>query len=469
VNLPGGIRTKLALALLAIVGGALTVAYAIVIPTLRDSLIDAKLDQLESDARDWATGLPPSLLWTGYAQEASYALDARLVIYSVLSTQPVTLSVSEDSRADNSRDVADDDVAVRAAEEGRTTRGTIERAGSRHAEVAFALGTPGPIVLVSATLDDQEASVELVERRLLGAAIAALLVALVVGYAAAAIHARRIRRLEHAAERMADGYFDEPVLDDAEDELGELARGFERMRVRLAQLDTARKEFIANASHELRTPLFSLGGFLELMTDEELDEATRAEFLGTMREQVDRLTRLATDLLDLSRMDAGRLRVAVEHVDLADTARTLVEEVRALAETSAHPLELEIDGVPVAVGDEERVLQIGRALAVNALNHTPPGTRVRVRAFERWGRAVLAVEDDGPGIPSEHVEHVFDRFYRVEGGLASGSGLGLAIARELAEVMNGRVMLESRPGRTVFALELEPVAERAQAREPALA
>ena len=138
----------------------------------------------------------------------------------------------------------------------------------------------------------------------------ALLVALVAGYAAASVHARRIRRLERVAERISTGHFDEPVVDEGDDELGELARGFDRMRVQLAQLDTARKEFIANASHELRTPLFSLGGFLELMTDEELDEATRAEFLSTMREQVDRLTKLATDLLDLSRMDAGRLRVA---------------------------------------------------------------------------------------------------------------------------------------------------------------
>jgi signal transduction histidine kinase len=83
---------------------------------------------------------------------------------------------------------------------------------------------------------------------------------------------------------------------------------------------------------------------------------------------------------------------------------------------------------------------------------------------------VLAVEDDGPGIPAEHAERVFDRFYRVEGGLASGSGLGLAIARELAELMGGRVTLESRPGRTVFALELDGVAEPAhQAAEPVLA
>src|SRR5439155_4562305 len=115
--------------------------------------------------------------------------------------------------------------------------------------------------------------------------------------------ARRLRRLEVAAERIAAGRFDEPIHDTGVDEVGQLARAFDRMRERLATLDRARSEFIANASHELRTPLFSLGGFLELLTDEDLDEATRGEFLDTMREQVDRLTKLATDLLDLSRLD----------------------------------------------------------------------------------------------------------------------------------------------------------------------
>jgi len=297
----------------------------------------------------------------------------------------------------------------------------------------------------------------------------ALLVALVLGYALAAMHARRIRRLERAAERIAGGRFDEPVVDNGSDELGELARGFDTMRVRLAQLDTARKEFIANASHELRTPLFSLGGFLELMTDEDLDDDTRTEFLATMREQVDRLAKLATDLLDLSRVDAGRLRVEQERVELGDTARVLGEELRGLAETSGHPLTVEANGDVLARGDEERVLQIGRALAGNALVHTPPGTRVVVRAYADGDQAILAVEDDGPGIPEQHAAQIFDRFYRVDGSIASGSGLGLAIARELADLMGGSVTLESRPGRTVFTLELPAATDRAEELEPALA
>jgi two-component system, OmpR family, sensor kinase len=100
------------------------------------------------------------------------------------------------------------------------------------------------------------------------------------------------------------------------------------------------------------------------------------------------------------------------------------------------------------------VLQAGRALLDNALVHTPRDTQVKVRAWSESGRALLAVADDGPGVAPESAPHVFDRFYRVEGDVASGSGLGLAIARELATLMGGDVTLDSQPGRTVVTVAL---------------
>jgi signal transduction histidine kinase len=240
------------------------------------------------------------------------------------------------------------------------------------------------------------------------------------------------------------------------------------MRQRLEQLEHARREFIANASHELRTPLFSLGGFLELMDDEELDPNTHAEFMATMREQVARLTKLATELLDLSRLDAGRLSIEHEVVDLAALAEILADEFRAVARSSGHRLAVENGSATAAVGDEERALQIGRILVENALVHTPPGTAVRIRTARRNGSALLTVEDEGPGIPPEHSNHVFERFYRLEGSVASGSGLGLAIARELAELMGGSVELDALSGKTVFTLVLPTdVAEEDISRENA--
>jgi len=130
------------------------------------------------------------------------------------------------------------------------------------------------------------------------------------------------------------------------------------------------------------------------------------------------------------------------------------EEFGAVADASAHALVTDVDEDAWAYADEERVVQIARVLTGNALSHTPGGTTVRLRAERRGTRVALTVEDDGPGIPPEHLGRIFQRFYRVEGGHASGSGLGLAIARELAGRMHGTVTVTSRPGETIFTLDL---------------
>jgi two-component system, OmpR family, sensor kinase len=458
MSLPGGIRTAIGLALLLIVGGALGGAYLMVVPSLERRLVDARLEELASDSEAFAS--------SGYIQidqTDPFALDnavelaslvyrARVIVFQVLGPNPVRLNTFSDS-APAGGSAVKDAVALEAARTSAVVLGRAERRGRRFGEVARPL-LDGKVLLLSASIEDQLATVRVVKRRLLYATGVALAIAAILGSLAATLHARRIRRLERAANRIAEGRFDEPVVDLGDDELGELAAAFDRMRLQLAQLDTARKEFVANASHELRTPLFSLAGFLELMADEDLDEETRAGFLATTRQQVDRLTKLAADLLDLSRMDAGRFRIEREDVVLADAARILVDELAPLAEATGHRLVLETAPDAWAIADEERVLQIGRALAGNALTHTPAGTEIRIRAARADGRAELAVSDDGAGIPPEHAERIFDRFYRIEGPQASGSGLGLAIARELAERMDGTVELASRPGRTTFTLSL---------------
>jgi signal transduction histidine kinase len=457
VSLPGGIRTTLAVALLVIVGGALGGAYLMVVPSLERRLVDARIDQLARDGLDAATAYAvldqsdPRTL-DRFVEFSSLLYRSRVVVFQVLGPEPLTLATLSDS-APLAGPVTNDPVALRTAKDSSFARGTVDRRGLRFGEASVPL-FDGNVLLLSSSIEDQLATVRVVKRRLLYATGVALLIAGILGTAAATVHARRIRRLERAANRIAEGQFDEPVFDLGDDELGELAAAFERMRVQLSQLDTARKEFVANASHELRTPLFSLAGFLELMADEDLDEETRAGFLVTTREQVERLTKLAADLLDLSRIDAGRLRVEQEEVVLADVARIVVEELTPLAESTGHRLALDADPGAWALADEERVLQIGRALAGNALMHTPTGTEVRISTTVANGRAELTVADDGPGVPREHAERIFDRFYRVEGPQASGSGLGLAIARELATRMDGTVELVSQPGLTRFVLSL---------------
>jgi signal transduction histidine kinase len=466
VRLPGGIRVRIALVLVAIVAGALGTAYLIVVPSLERRLVDARLSELEDLAVPLAASLPGSRFeWPETVERFDVATNTRVVAFDVVSRTPPALLALADSRPSGrgrTRTLADDEVARRAVTTGEVERGRVVSDMQDYADVAVPKGQD-VILLFRAPLADSLATVQLVKRRLLLATGFALVLALVLGLTAAGMLASRLRRLETAAERIAGGDFDVPIVDHGDDEIGQLAHAFDRMRVQLAQLDDARKEFVANASHELRTPIFSLGGFLELLADEELDDETRTRFLATMQEQVERLAKLSTDLLDLSRVDAGQLRVAAEDVDLAEVARSLAAELEHLAAGSGHVLETHGDGDAWVLADEERVAQIGRALLVNALVHTPPGTRVRLAACRRGDRAELTVADDGPGIPAAQREAVFERFYRVEGGKASGSGLGLAIARELARLMGGSVRLESAPGRTLLTLDLPAGTSRSRA------
>ena len=460
-----GIRARLALALLVVVAGALGIVYLILVPSLESELVQAKLDQLEEDAQLVVNTYRTDVRGAQELSEvAASVVQARVVIFSVLEDQ---LLIFGDSNTTSSLDVARDPVALRAMRTGEVERGTVDRQGRQFAEVAVPLEQAGVVILLGDSLADPLSSLSLMKRRLLVAGAIGLLFAVLAGYFAASMHGRRIRRLERAAERIAGGRFDDPVVDRGNDELGDLANAFDRMRVRLQKLDRARSEFIANASHELRTPLFSLGGFLELMAEEDVDEATRQEFLETMREQVERLAKLATDLLDLSRLDAGRLHVEHEPVDLGEVARIVAGEFSARAERRGQLIDVSVEGKPIARGDELRVQQVGRALLDNALTHGPDGTHVTLRARVDRDHATFEVEDDGPGVPAEHAPHVFDRFYRGDGTVASGSGLGLAIARELAQMMDGDVLLESQPGRTVVRLVLGAAPTSVPAVEPA--
>ena len=451
VNPLKSLSVKLGLVLFVVVAVALTITYLAVVPRLESRLVDTTLESVRRSGPLIVSALganDPEETAKRFAEQ----LSARVVVYQRLT--PETLGVFADSSDLGSNDVQNDPIALQSARASQLAEGRVDRNGREYAEVARLFGGGSFVLLLSAPLAERLSAVSVVKRDILIFGGVALAVSWLVGAVAALVFVRRIRRLEAAAERLAGGDFDVVVSDRSDDELGQLARTFDRMRVRLSSLDRARREFVANASHELRTPLFALGGFLELLADEELDEGTRRDFLETARGQVARLTRLATDLLDLSRLDAGQLDVETGPLDLGAAAETLVEEFRGLAEGSGHALRLAGAGEVLAMGDDERVLQIGRSLVENALRHTPAGTSVEVHAEVDDDRAVLTVRDDGPGVRSEDQERVFERFYRGESDAAFGSGIGLAIARELASLMDGTIALSSMPGATSFSLVL---------------
>jgi len=450
-----GVGGRLAVALLAVVAGVLAIVYLIVVPSFQRSLENTELNDLQSSLLHTVIPNYPaeSYMQQAFVDEWAPTVHARIIVFTLQNSRPALLEPFADSAAESgSSDVENDPIAFEAIQRSTVARGAVDRNGETWAEVAYPIG--GSVVMLSASLHDQLQAVSVVRRRVLVAGALATAFAVLLGYAGARLFARRIRKLEEAAERIAAGDFDQPVVDAGSDELGQLARTFERMRLRLLNLDRARGEFIANASHELRTPLFSLGGFLELLDDPDLDDATREEFVAQMREQVARLTKLATDLLDLSRLDAGRLAVAREAVDLSELAGETAVEFGPRAVATMHVLDVPAGEPVIAHGDAERVLQIARILVENAVVHTPPGTTVRVSTARDGGRATLTVANDGPEIPRAVHGQIFERFYRLDGALASGSGLGLAIARELAELMGGRVELDSQNGWTLFTLVL---------------
>jgi signal transduction histidine kinase len=460
------VGTQLSLALLLVVVIALGVVYLTVLPSLRSRAVDTRVSQMEciaASVRPQVTDVAP--FDPGFVATASQQNEqVRIALLNRIGPQSPVLPQQDSFEI--ASDLQGDPIATHALDSGKPAHGTVTKGDTTYAEAAvpvlggrYALLVRDPVEL---------GSIRLVERRVLFAAGVALLIALLLGYGGARMFARRIRRLERAADRIANGRFDEPVVDTGGGELGALAAAFERMRVRLAHLDDARREFVANASHELRTPLFSLAGFLELLDDEELTSHTGA---SPRAQQVDRLTKLASDLLDLSRLDSGRLTVAREPVDLGALAADLAEEFGPLAASSDHRLNVAASGDTVlAEADELRVLQLGRILVENALLHTPPGTPVEVRTLERDRYAVLEVEDAGAGIREDQRAQLFERFFRLDGTRASGSGLGLAIARQLAELMDGAIELDSRPGRTVFSLVLPRAATPSEpfSREKAL-
>ena len=174
-----------------------------------------------------------------------------------------------------------------------------------------------------------------------------------------------------------------------------------------------------------------------------------------MRQQIDRLTKLTTDLLDLSQLDAGAVVMRAGPVDLTALAREVTKEFGARAELRGSGLQLRTPNESaIARGDPDRVRQIIRILLSNALTHTPEGTDVTVTTYSAKGRAELTVSDEGPGIPQRVQKRIFERFYTADS--AGGSGLGLAIATELAQRMEGRITISSSRRYTAFTLDLPP-------------
>jgi two-component system OmpR family sensor kinase len=458
------LRNRLTLIFALIVAGAIAIVYFYVTPRLENELVAQKLVRLAAEAereslplRDIVGGRTAQEQRESLTNEAAKLSSAEVTLLQVtfgtiMQLQPVADSSPGAAALGDVRDVAE-----QAALKRKRVTGTAQSDVGRQALAAQPLirnKKVRGVAVFAAPLSDVQANVELIRRRILLAGAIALVLAALGGYLVARALTARIGRLERAARKVAAGDFSNPIQAESDDELGQLAATFDDMQRQLARLDTARKQFIASASHELRTPIFSLGGFLELLEDEELDDETRAQFLAQLRGQVARLRKLATELLDLSRLESGALELRTEPTDIGQLAREVVGEFTPAA--GARDARLRVDAAPEPIEiecDPERVAQVMRILLDNALVHTPAGTTVVVSAARADGHVTLEVADTGLGIRNQTMPHIFEPFFTSADG-ARGAGLGLAIARELAERMHGQLTVRSVPGQTAFKLTL---------------
>lgn len=253
-----------------------------------------------------------------------------------------------------------------------------------------------------------------------------------------------LRDMARAAQRLARGDYRQRVSAQSRDELGELARSFNRMAGELEGVERLRRDLVANVSHELRTPISALRAHLENLLDgvERPEPAT----LAVMLDQSERLGRLVEELLDLSRLESGGVKLELEPLPLAPLVRQVGREIAlARPEGSAELVDLVDDRMPPVLADRERVHQVLYNLLDNAFRFTPHEGSVTVRARRTDGMCEVMVEDTGPGIPPEHMPFVFERFYRVDAARArddGGTGIGLTIVRSVVEAHGGRIWIE---------------------------
>ena len=285
------------------------------------------------------------------------------------------------------------------------------------------------------------------------AALAAVIAAIAVSFFVSRQVVTPVQEMMIASRYIAEGHYDERVHVPGDpskseiDELSQLALSFNQMAAKLERIETMRSQLIGDISHELRTPLTAIKGSMEGLMDGVLP-ANEETFHGIYRE-ADRLQRLVSDLQELSRVEAGAYELELKPVDVLDLVTATVNRLELQFEDKGVIIESDVpDGLPPVKADEDRIGQVLLNLVGNALQYTPNGGTVKVKATQHEDEIFLTVNDTGIGISAEHMQHLFTRFYRIDKSrsrVGGGSGIGLTIAKYLVEAHGGRIWVES-PG-----------------------
>jgi two-component system phosphate regulon sensor histidine kinase PhoR len=221
----------------------------------------------------------------------------------------------------------------------------------------------------------------------------------------------------------------------------------EELLHKLEEANKRKTEFVSDVSHELRTPLASIKGFIStIRSDKEMDEKDRGDFMKIVEDETDRLTRIIEELLDLSRIEAGRLKLNPKPFQLMDLIYKNIESIQVQARAKDVVIEQRIPrGLPPVYADRDKTAQIIINLLGNAVKYNKKGGKVTISAFEDDGHVKVEVEDTGVGISEKDLPHMFEKFYRAEktSSEAPGTGLGLALSKSLVEVQGGKMNIES--------------------------
>jgi len=256
-----------------------------------------------------------------------------------------------------------------------------------------------------------------------------------------------VESLAKVAHMVAQGDFSTRAEEGSRDEVGILARRFNDMVGELERTEELRRNMVADLAHELRTPLTNIRGYIEGISDGVI--TPDPETLESIQGEVVLLTRLIEDLQDLALAESGRLQLQIVECDLSQLVRSAVTAFQQQAQVKGISLQVDAPDPVVLQGDEGRVSQIIRNLLSNAISYTHSQGEVAIGARFDGDGAVLVVRDDGPGIPTEDLPYVFERFYRVDKSrsrYSGGIGLGLTIARRLAEAHGGDISVVSQEG-----------------------
>ncbi|WP_333886630.1 sensor histidine kinase [Clostridium sp.] len=295
----------------------------------------------------------------------------------------------------------------------------------------------------------------------ISAILAIIICSVVIYYLSQRIIVYPLKKINYVADKISKGEVEKRVRINSNDEIGELAKSFNSMADSLEQVEKNRRHFISNVSHEIRSPLTSIKGFIGGMIDGIIPYEKQNYYLSVTYSEIQRLTRLVNDLLDLSAIEAGQFKLRIEELDINEIIRLCIIKFQ----TKINEKKLKVDVVMendklYVAADKDRINQVVTNLIDNAVKYVTIGGNIKISTKIKGEKAFISVYNDGEGIPRSELKHIWDRFYKSDKSRTSkvSTGLGLSIVRSILTQLGEDIWVENRePGGVIFAFTLKRV------------